>query len=60
LANPYNSSDNIFLDYKLHAINFLFRAEEETVEEVEYTLFISSPTNDKAFDFINESEAVPI
>jgi len=41
-------------------LNFFSGVEEETEEEVEYTLFISSPTNDKPFNFINESEQVPI
>src|SRR3972149_12165929 len=41
-------------------LNFFSGRQDETEEEVEYTLFISSPTNDKAFDFINESESVPV
>ncbi|HEY4662462.1 MAG TPA: sugar-binding protein [Candidatus Humimicrobiaceae bacterium] len=41
-------------------LNFFSGGQDETEEEVEYTLFISSPTNDKAFDFINESESVPV
>ena len=42
-------------------LSFFSGGQEETEEEeVEYTLFISSPTNDKVFDFINESEAVPV
>ncbi|MDD5621814.1 MAG: sugar-binding protein [Actinomycetota bacterium] len=41
-------------------LNFFSGVEEETEEEIEYTLFISSPTNDKPFSFINESEQVPI
>jgi hypothetical protein len=41
-------------------LNFFSGSQEEAEEEVEYTLFISSPTNDKVFDFINESEQVPV
>ncbi|GEM_PF-586452 len=41
-------------------LNFFSVGQEETEEEMKYTLFISSPTNDKVFDFINESESVPI
>lgn len=41
-------------------LGFFSGSQEETEEEVEYTLFISSPTNDKVFDFINENEQVPV
>lgn len=34
--------------------------QKETENEIEYSLFISSPTNDKVFDFINQNETVPV
>ncbi len=34
--------------------------QEETENEIEYSLFISSPTNDKVFDFVNQNETVPV
>jgi len=42
-------------------INF-FSSSSGTAEngDTEYTLFISSPTNDKVFNFINQNETVPI
>ncbi|HEY4696245.1 MAG TPA: hypothetical protein VIH13_05090, partial [Candidatus Hydromicrobium sp.] len=41
-------------------LNFFSGVQEETENNVEYSLFISSPVNDKVFDFVNQNEAVPV
>jgi hypothetical protein len=38
----------------------LFSGEQQTEEEVDYSLLIASPTNDNVFNFVNENETVPI
>jgi len=41
--------------------NFFSSGQETTGDsDVEYTLFISSPTDNKVFNFINQNETVPI
>lgn len=41
-------------------LNFFSGAQEETENELEYSIFISSPTNNKIFSFINQNETVPV
>jgi hypothetical protein len=41
-------------------LSFFSGVQQGTENKLEYTLFISSPTNDKVFNFINQNEAVPM
>lgn len=41
-------------------LDFFSGSTEETDGETEYTLYISSPANDKTFSFINQNETVPV
>lgn len=41
-------------------LNFFSGAQEEPENKSEYSIFISSPTNNKTFSFINQNETVPV
>jgi len=41
-------------------LNFFSSAVAETESKKEYTIFITSPSNNEIFNFVNQNEAVPI
>jgi hypothetical protein len=41
-------------------LNFFSGVQEEPENKSEYSIFISSPTNNKTFSFINQNETVPV
>lgn len=41
-------------------LNFFSGVREETEGKSEYSIYISSPTNNKTFSFINQNEIVPV
>jgi len=51
----------IFFSFRSCApLNFFSAKEQGEEEEVDYTLVIASPANEKIFDFVNQNETVPI
>jgi len=42
------------------SLNLFSEAQGKTENESEYSIFISSPTNDKVFQFINQNETIPV